>query len=245
MVRRAAAFLVINGPVTLQDRWEEDPGYAPFTLAAAIAALLAGADLADAQGERGVAGYLRETADVWNDAIEDWCYVTGTELARRVGVDGYYVRITPPDVADAASPAGGFVPIKNRPPGQSEEPASQIISPDALALVRFGLRAPDDPRIVRTGAVIDALLKIDTPRGPAWHRYNDDDAADGLIMRHSCDRLTHLRPRPPCSFDDLHLDRDARFYIVNVLLQLHLLLFVSVLMQQQGDSVLATCWERD
>ena len=48
MVRRAAAFLVRNGPVSPQDRWEEDPGYSPFTIAAEIAALLVAADLADA-----------------------------------------------------------------------------------------------------------------------------------------------------------------------------------------------------
>jgi glucoamylase len=68
----------------------------------------------------------------------------------------------------------GFVPIKNRPPGQSIAPATHIISPDALALVRFGLRAPDDPRILNTVKVIDNLLKVETPYGPAWHRYNDD-----------------------------------------------------------------------
>ena len=52
--------------------------------------------------------------------------------------------------------------------------ASHLISPDALALVRFGLRAADDPRIRDTAKVIDALLKVETPSGPAWHRYNDD-----------------------------------------------------------------------
>ena len=51
MVRRAAGFLVRNGPVSPQDRWEEDPGYSPFTLAAEIAALLVAADLADGSGE--------------------------------------------------------------------------------------------------------------------------------------------------------------------------------------------------
>jgi glucoamylase len=174
MVRRAASFLVCNGPVTQQDRWEEDPGYSPFTLAVEVAALLAAADLAEVNGEDAVAGYLRETADAWNANIERWTYVSGTDLAHQVGVDGYYVRIAPPDVADASSPAAGFVPIKNRPPGQSAEPVSHIVSPDALALVRFGLRAADDPRIVSTVQVIDALLKVETPLGPAWHRYNDD-----------------------------------------------------------------------
>lgn len=182
MVRRAASFLVCNGPVTQQDRWEEDPGYSPFTLAVEIAALLAAADLAELNGEAAVSAYLRETADVWNAGVERWTYVTNTDLARQIGVDGYYVRIAPPEDAEAASPAAGFVPIKNRPPGESSAPTIHLVSPDALALVRFGLRAPDDPRIVNTVKVIDALLKVEMPTGPAWHRYNDDgygEHADG------------------------------------------------------------------
>ncbi len=182
MVRKAAAFLVCNGPVTQEDRWEEDPGYSPFTLAVEIAGLLVAADIAELQGETSVAAYLRDTADFWNDSIERWIYVKDTDLARQVGVEGYYVRIAPPDVADAASPAGGFVPIKNRPPEQSEVLASQIVSPDALALVRFGLRAPDDPRIINTVKLIDALLRLELPGGSIWHRYNEDgygEKADG------------------------------------------------------------------
>src|SRR6201999_3027845 len=49
-----------------------------------------------------------------------------------------------------------------------------LISPDALALVRFGLRAADDPRILNTVKAIDSLLKRDLPAGPYWYRYNDD-----------------------------------------------------------------------
>lgn len=174
MVRRAAGFLVRNGPVTQQDRWEEDPGYSPFTLAVEIAALLAAADMADLNQEPDEAAYLRETADAWNDSIERWVYVTGTDLAKQVGVEGYYVRIAPPEQAEGSSLSQGFVPIKNRPPGESREPASYLVSPDALALVRFGLRAPDDERVLNTIKVIDYLLKVETPNGPAWHRYNDD-----------------------------------------------------------------------
>jgi glucoamylase len=174
MVRRAAIFIARNGPVTQEDRWEEDAGYSPFTLAAEIAALLAAADLADEYGAAALAAYLRETADAWNARIERWIYATGTELCRQVGVEGYYVRLAPPEVAEAPSPAFGFVPIKNRPPGQSTLPADEIVSPDALALVRFGLRAPDDPRIVNTVRVIDALLKVETPCGTSWYRYNHD-----------------------------------------------------------------------
>ncbi|MBK7252032.1 MAG: glucan 1,4-alpha-glucosidase [Gammaproteobacteria bacterium] len=174
MVRRAAGFLVRNGPVTQQDRWEEDAGYSPFTLAAVIAALLVAGELADQCGEAAVGTYLRQTADCWNDAIEHWTYVTDTPLARHAGVTGYYVRIAPPEVCTVGSAAAGYVPIKNRPPGESSEPAAQIISPDALALVRFGLRAADDPRILDTVKVIDELLRVDTPHGFCWRRYNGD-----------------------------------------------------------------------
>ena len=84
MIRRAAGFIVRNGPVSPQDRWEEDPGYSPFTLGAEIAALLVAADDAEADGEPAVAGYLRETADAWFASLDDWMYVTGTDLARTV-----------------------------------------------------------------------------------------------------------------------------------------------------------------
>jgi glucoamylase len=174
MVRLAAAFLVRNGPVTEQDRWEEDAGLSPFTVAVQVAALLVAADLADRAGEPQVGRYLRETADAWNNELDAGIYVRDTELARRAGVDGYYVRIAPPETADAASPLVGFVPIKNRPWPQSSGHATEIVSPDALALVRFGLRAPDDPRILNTLAVIDAVLKVELPLGPAWRRYNGD-----------------------------------------------------------------------
>ncbi len=173
-IRKAASFIVCNGPVTQQDRWEEDGGYSPFTLAVEIAGLLAAADFADEAGESGAAGYLRETADAWNALIERWTYVQDTELSRRIGVDGYYVRISPPDTAEAASPKDGFVPIKNRPLNQSELPCSAVVSPDALSLVRFGMRSANDPRIVNTVQVIDALLKTQTATGPVWHRYDED-----------------------------------------------------------------------
>jgi len=179
MVRKAASFILINGPVTQQDRWEEDAGYSPFTLAAEISALLAAADIADLTGHPEQAQTMRDAADAWNDNIERWTYATGGDLAKQLGIDGYYVRIAPPDSSDgAASPTQGFVPIKNRPPGQdgeqNAERAYRIISPDALALVRFGLRAPDDPRIVNTVRAIDALLSVQLPQGPCWYRYNGD-----------------------------------------------------------------------
>ena len=174
MVRKAISFIIRNGPVTQQDRWEEDAGYSPFTLAAEISALLAAAEMADLTGHSDQAQTMRDVADAWNDNIERWTYANGGDLAQQLGIGGYYVRIAPPDTDGAASPTQGFVPIKNKPPGQDGDRAYHIISPDALALVRFGLRAPDDPRILNTLRAIDALLAVELPQGPCWYRYNGD-----------------------------------------------------------------------
>jgi glucoamylase len=184
MVHKAAKFIAINGPVTQQDRWEEDGGYSPFTMAAEISALLIAADMAESLGQSKAAEFMRHMADTWNFNIERRTYAVNTDLARQVGVEGYYVRITPPPTGDGvASPLQGFVPIKNRAPGSSDTAAAvEIVSPDALALVRFGLRAPDDPRILNTIKVIDELLRVKLPQGPAWYRYNNDgygEHADG------------------------------------------------------------------
>lgn len=173
MVCRAASFIVRNGPATAQDRWEENAGLSPFTLAAEIAALLVAADLAELHDSAEIAHYLRETADGWNDDIERWTYVTGTPTARDLGVDGYYVRIAPTNLACAPSPQSGFVPIKMGVTGRHDH-EGQAVSPDALALVRFGLRAPNDPRIVNTLQAMDAVLKRRLPYGPGWRRYTGD-----------------------------------------------------------------------
>ena len=182
VVKPAAGFLLRNGPVTQQDRWEEDAGYSPFTLAVEVSALLAAADLGDAVGEKDVAQYLREIADCWNDNIERWVYANHSDLAKQIGVDGYYVRIAPPDEECAASPLQGFVPIKNRPIDDGRDRAEHVVSPDSLALVRFGLRAWDDPRILNTIKVIDSVLRVKLPQGYCWYRYNGDgygEHADG------------------------------------------------------------------
>lgn len=174
MVRKAASYLARNGPVSPEDRWEEDPGYSPFTVAAEIAALLAAADLADFNHEAPVAKYLREIADVWHTSIDRWMFVSGTDWCGKFGVEGYYVRIAPTAAKGGGSSFQEHVHVKNVVAAEDTRSASHLVSPDALALVRFGLIAAADPHMRDTVKVIDALLKVDTPGGPMWHRYNDD-----------------------------------------------------------------------
>jgi glucoamylase len=174
MVRQAVAYLVRNGPVSPQDRWEEDAGYSPFTVAAEIAALLAAADLADLHQEPSIASYLRETSDVWHASIDRWMFVTGSDWCRTYNVAGYYVRIAPVVKEEGVSRFLGSITVKNVATDLDESPVCHLVSPDVLALVRFGLRQADDPRIRDTIKVVDALLKVDAPQGPIWHRYNGD-----------------------------------------------------------------------
>jgi glucoamylase len=174
MVSRAAGFVACHGPRTGQDRWEENAGYTPFTLAVQIAALLAAADVAEACDIDGVADFLRDTADAWNEQIEDWIYVADTRLGREVGVPGYYVRIAPEVPGEARAELRGTVEVRNRFAGTCDVEADELISTDALALVRFGLRAADDQRIANTVKVIDHVLRVDLPYGPGWRRYNGD-----------------------------------------------------------------------
>jgi glucoamylase len=174
MVKKAAGYLARNGPVSPEDRWEEDPGYTPFTVAAEIAALLAAADLADRNREAPIATYLRETADVWHSSIDRWMYASATDWSRKFGVEGYYVRIAPVKSGEGAARFSRSVHVKNVSAAEDTRLARHLVSPDALALARFGLRAANDPRIRDTVKVIDALLKVETPSGPVWHRYNDD-----------------------------------------------------------------------
>lgn len=181
MVEAAARYIVRNGPVTQQDRWEEDAGYSPFTLAVEIAALLAAADAMDVAGRTSAADYLRDVADGWNERIEEWTYASDTELSRKLGIEGYYMRIGSA-IGDGTCRSRGLIPIKNRDDGGAALEADLLVSPDALALVRFGLRAADDPRILDTIVAVDALLRRDLPTGSYWYRYNDDgygERADG------------------------------------------------------------------
>jgi glucoamylase len=92
-------------------------------------------------------------------------------------VAGYYVRIAAPEKDGGLT---GRVHLRNRR-GETIR-ASALVSMDFSYLTRLGLRDPRDPRIRDTIAVADALLRVATPSGPVYRRYNDDgygEKADG------------------------------------------------------------------
>lgn len=174
MMHAAACFLLKHGPFTQQDRWETMPGYSPYTMAVQVSALLAAATAAQQRGAPDEAEFLRLTADAWNDSIDELTYVRGGALASEHGVEGYYVRMAPPQRIERRNMGHLRIRIPNRPFGKGHPRAAEIVSPGALVLVRLGLRAADDPRILNTIKVIDATLKRETQTGPTWKRSIDD-----------------------------------------------------------------------
>jgi glucoamylase len=173
MIRAAVGFIVRSGPSSEQDRWEENPGVNPFTLAVALSALIAAGPWLSPP-ER---AYAERLADDWNERLESWCYVKDSALAKQLGVTGYYVRIAQ---VHRSHDWTGRVQLSNRD-GELIL-ASALVSLDFSYLVRLGLRSADDPRIKDTLKVVDHVLRIETPSGPLYHRYNEDgygEHADG------------------------------------------------------------------
>jgi glucoamylase len=176
MVMRAARYLVIQGPATEQERWEEAGGYSPSSLASNIAAMFCAAAFAHERGDHGTAKFLEEYADFVEGHVEDWTVTTQGTLVP--GVPKHYIRITPPLVSDLMAgedPNNGRLVVANRPPGGPFEfPAKDIVDAGFLELVRYGIRKPGDSLIEDSLQVVDQVLKVETPFGPCWRRYNHD-----------------------------------------------------------------------
>ncbi|MGI0129141.1 MAG: glycoside hydrolase family 15 protein, partial [Thermoplasmata archaeon] len=180
MARSAVRFLIENSPVTQQDRWEEVSGFSPATLAICIAALTTYAALAQERGATADAEFIREYADFLESHVERWTVTDAGTLVP--GISRHYVRIRPAVFGDPTpneGPEMGTVRLPNLPPGAPNEfPAKEIVDGGFLDLVRFGVRRADDPTVVDSVRVIDRVLKVDTPFGPVWRRYNHDGYGD-------------------------------------------------------------------
>jgi glucoamylase len=175
-IERAAGFLVRHAPITHQERWEENAGYSPSTLAAAIAGLICAAEMARAYEAAESAEFLEEFADWIEGHLEDWTVTNNGVLHPEI--KRHYMRIRPPECGEAYAHEGcgtETIRLQNRPPGtRTEFEAREIIDAGFLELVRYGVRRADDKLIVDSLKVVDAVLKRDLPQGPGWLRYNGD-----------------------------------------------------------------------
>ncbi len=172
MMQRAAAYLILQGPVTGQERWEENAGYSPSTLATVIASLVCAAALGKELGHTNTADFILAYADWLAAHLEEWTVTTQGELVE--GFPRHYIRINPtdPQAPDPhADPNATLLQIAN---GGGLHPARNVVGGDFLHLVRFGIRSPNDPIVRDSIEVIDRVIKRGLPQGPGWRRYNHD-----------------------------------------------------------------------
>ncbi len=200
MVLKAASYLLRHGPVTQQERWEEASGYSPSTLASNIAALIGAAYFCRQRADNQAAEFLEQYADFLESHVDAWTVTTEGTLVP--GIERHYIRILPDNVdnpSPAEDPNSGILKIANLAPGANNSfPAKEIVDAGFLELVRYGIRKPNDPVIVDSLKVVDTVLKVNTPIGPVWHRYNHD----GYGQRERRRSLLRMGQRPCMAASD-------------------------------------------
>ncbi|KAB1188272.1 MULTISPECIES: glycoside hydrolase family 15 protein [Haloferax] len=164
-VKRSADYVARNGPPTAQERWEEEAGYSPSSIAAEIAGLACAAAVALDEGHEEDALVWLALADDWTERVDDW-------TATRTGTDRhtntpYYVRIT----RDGEPDAGHLRTLANNGPTLDER---EIIDGGFLELTRLGIKSANDEIIRNSLEEADETIRVDTPHGPAFYRYNGD-----------------------------------------------------------------------
>ncbi len=163
-VKKAIGCVLANGPQTPQERWENQGGWSPATIAAEIAGLVTAADLAKANGDTASATAWLAKADEWQAQVEGWTATTNGPYSPKP----YYLRIT----KDGNPNAGTTYNIGDSGPENVDQ--RKVVDPSFLELVRLGVKRADDPVIRNTLGVVDQHLGVDTPNGRFWHRFNFD-----------------------------------------------------------------------
>jgi glucoamylase len=79
----------------------------------------------------------------------------------------YYLRISEND-----NPNDGAKIEINSGGGTYDE--REIVDAGFLELVRLGVKSATDPNVVNSLAAVDKLIKVETPNGSGWYRYNHD-----------------------------------------------------------------------
>jgi len=169
-LRKAAEFMVNytkdgnHAPWTEQERWENQSGYSPGTIAAEIAGLVCLADLLQRAGDAAGAQHYLQIADSWEKSVEAW---TATKTGP-LSADPYYLRLT----KDGKPDLGTKYNLGDNNPGEVDQ--RSVVDPSFLELVRLGVRPSDDPTVVNSVGVVDAELGDHTPAGQLWHRFTSD-----------------------------------------------------------------------
>ena len=170
-IKPAADFLVAHGPSYGVERWEEQSGYSPSTIAAEIAGLTAASAIAEQYGDTADAQLYQATADDFQRQVTSWT-VTST------GPDStspYFIRLS--KTGDPNAPTS--YSLGNGGPTLSQD---AVVDGGFQELVRLGELSPTDPDFTNSLGVLDQQLAVSTPSGTGYYRYGDaasDGSADG------------------------------------------------------------------
>jgi glucoamylase len=163
-IKRAADYIVANGPFTRQERWENQSGYSPGTIAAEIAGLVCAADIARRNGDAASATRYEATADDWQAKVDSWTVTQNGPYDPKP----YYLRLT----KDGNPNADTAYSLGDGGPAAMDQRA--VVDPSFLELVRLGVVGPRHTPILNSLRVVDQQLRTRTPNGHFWHRYNFD-----------------------------------------------------------------------
>ena len=175
-VERAADYVMANGPESDNERWENQSGWSPNTIATEIAGLICAADIARANGANAKADAYEARADSWQQSVESWTATTNGPYSPKP----YYVRVTKdgnPNDGSTYNLGDNF----DRPVDERE-----IVDNSFLGLVLFGVKKWNDQTILNSLDVGDGNettpypLKVETPSGPVWHRFTYDGYGEQL-----------------------------------------------------------------
>ena len=169
----AANFVASHGPSFGPERWEEQGGYSPSTIAAEIAGLIAAADIANVNHDTQSAAVWHGVADDWQRSVKGWTVTTNGPLASHP----YFIRLSKtgdPNAAISYNLGNGGPTLDQR----------SVIDQGFLELARLGILSVNDPAIVQSLPVVDSTISTNTPSGLGWHRYNGDGYGDGATDGH-------------------------------------------------------------
>lgn len=184
-IQLTANYIYSNGPWTQQERWEENSGYSPSTIAAEIAGLVDAAQIALANNDTADAANWLNAADYWQENVTGWTYTTQgcPNVNSNCNSTSMYMRINTSGAQGGGLP-GGWNPSAYPNPNMSigiannggTHRAIDIIDGGFLELVRMGVKRPNDPTITSSLIPYDGVIKqtVGSNASPDWFRYNFD-----------------------------------------------------------------------
>jgi glucan 1,4-alpha-glucosidase len=172
-IKPAANFVVSHGPSFGPERWEEQGGFSPSTIAAEIAGLISAARIADMNGDPRSAAVWRGVADEFQRQVKDQTVTTNGPLSPQP----YFIRLSKtgdPNAAIAYDLGNGGPTLDQR----------RVVDAGFLELARLGVLPTDDADIARSLGVVDATIRAQTDSGTGFFRYNGDGYGDGVTDGH-------------------------------------------------------------